>query len=81
MPFLSLEQDQLLKSEGETEISKIQKYSKSLLDNKSKVVDGRMVSEFVLIDLEKDPYELFNVYDDNKDIATDMINTIRARGM
>ena len=48
MPCLSLEQDQLLKSEGETEISKIQKYSKSLLDNKSKVVDGRMVSEFVL---------------------------------
>ncbi len=52
-----------------------------MLKNKTTVTDGRRTSELVLINLENDPYELFNVYDQYKDIAAEMIATITARGM
>ena len=68
-------QDGLIQ-EGETPVADIQKYSGSTKE--ARAADGNQVLVF---DLAKDPYELFNVYEQNKDDVEMMIDEIRSAGI
>ena len=68
-------QDGLIQ-EGETPVADIQRYSGSTTS--SRAADGNQVLVF---DLAKDPYELFNVYEQNKDDVEMMIDEIRSAGI
>merc|ERR1712139_349373 len=61
-----------LTEEGDTPISEISKYSNGLKGSKHS--DGK---DIIIFDLAKDPFELFNVYEQNKNDAEVLVQKLK----
>ena len=61
-----------LAEEGDTPISDISKHASSLKG--SKASDGK---DIIIFDLAKDPFELFNVYEQNKNDGEDLVKKLK----
>ena len=66
--------DNVLEQEGNTNYNDIHMFADTLTPSVYDNVD------VVMFDLDSDPYELFNIFDDNAALGEEMIDAIKAEG-